>query len=552
MPGLVVNTARMPGFSPSDVVPRILVALAVVCTGALAACGSSPKPRATVTLLMGSAPGSLDPAVATSSQAAEADWLVYTGLLTYTHSGGIGGTHLVPGLASSLPTVSDGGRTYTLSLRTGLVYSDGRPVRASDFAWTLGRSIRLGAGGKRALIASLITGARAYLAGKARNIAGINTDDASGQITIHLVSAYGPFENLLALPALGFVPRGTRLTDQAAAPPPGIGPYEIRHVTRRSFSLVQNPRWTQMGIQEIPAGHVDVRVEISPQVQANALAVLHDAADVFDWTDPVPTSVTSQISPRSTRYSRRAMNQTDYVLFNTARRPFSSQLAREAVITALDENAINELAPVSLIGGCYFLPPDMVGHPTAPCPYAKPSAGGDLPKAQALVQESGTAGARVAVWSDSSSPDVELTTYYAQLLNRLGFRAKQAVVASPSSVPAGAQSRLAAAIQDLPNPSDFYRPLVPTLVRAGELDSAAAQDRQLVDQLTALGSVPAGNLAVVESDWGTLDEYVAQQAYVAILGYATFPVFTSHRVDQRAVVLHPVYGLDWSSFRLRQ
>ena len=44
-----------------------------------------------------------------------------------------GGATLVPYLAQDMPTVSADGMTYTLMLRKGLKYSNGTPVKASDF-----------------------------------------------------------------------------------------------------------------------------------------------------------------------------------------------------------------------------------------------------------------------------------------------------------------------------------------------------------------------------------------------------------------------------------
>ena len=58
----------------------------------------------------------------------------YLPLLTYAHASGAAGSKVVPALAESLPKVTDGGKTYTLTLRKGLKYSDGTPVKASDFA----------------------------------------------------------------------------------------------------------------------------------------------------------------------------------------------------------------------------------------------------------------------------------------------------------------------------------------------------------------------------------------------------------------------------------
>jgi peptide/nickel transport system substrate-binding protein len=137
-----------------------------------------------------------------------------------------------------------------------------------------------------------------------------------------------------------------------------------------------------MNIPGIPSGNVNVNVKISSNVDANALAVLQNSADVFDWADTIPGSLLPQIqSQAKDRYVKKAMNSSYYVFMNTQTKPFSSQLAREAVVTGLDQNAMNRLGSGTLIPGCYFLPPAMVGHPTAPCPYGDPTSGGNMAKA---------------------------------------------------------------------------------------------------------------------------------------------------------------------------
>ena len=54
---------------------------------------------------------------------------------------------MVPGLAKGLPKVTNGGKTYTLILRKGLKYSDGTPVKASDFKFAVERLFKVDSGG---------------------------------------------------------------------------------------------------------------------------------------------------------------------------------------------------------------------------------------------------------------------------------------------------------------------------------------------------------------------------------------------------------------------
>ena len=70
-------------------------------------------------------------------------WNVYLPLIGYKHVNGPDGATLVPYLAQDMPKVSADGKTYTLTLRKGLKYSDGTPVKASDFAATIERDYKI-------------------------------------------------------------------------------------------------------------------------------------------------------------------------------------------------------------------------------------------------------------------------------------------------------------------------------------------------------------------------------------------------------------------------
>jgi peptide/nickel transport system substrate-binding protein len=548
--------------------------MAVVAAGSvlvIAACGSSSsssssagnsgtaKKGGTISLVMGTAPDSLDPGFGYTTQAAEPDWLSYTGLLTYARANGTAGTALIPGLATGLPAISDGGKTYTVTLRKGLVFSNGSPVKASDFAYTVQRAIKIPWGGSGQFITAQIAGATAYSKGQAKTISGITTNDSTGQITIHLVAPYGAFDNVLAFPALGLIPSGTALKNLPNSPPPGVGPYMITNIVpNQSFSLVKNPQWSKMNLPGIPAGNVNVNVKISSNVDSNALGVLNNTIDVFDWADTIPGSLVPQIqSQASSRYQKKVMNSTYYVFLNTKAKPFSSQLAREAVVTGLNQNAMNRLGSGTLIPGCYFLPPGMTGHPTAPCPYGDPASGGDIAKAKALVQQSGMAGQAVTVWSETRSPRQQWMTYYTSFLNQIGFKATQKVIADANyfstigNLKLNPQTGFADWNQDFPNPIDFYLLLQGSAILPTNNENfGQVNDPKINSESNKLGQVPTSQLASTAAQWQSLDEYTAKQAYTAVFGYQTFPAFTSDRIGQN-YIFSLLYGWDWSSFSLK-
>ena len=154
-------------------------------------------------------------------------------MLTYKRVEGRAGTTLIPGLAEQLPEVSSDGRSYTLRLREGLVYSDGRPVKASDVEHALRRVLNLGSPG--AFLYERIVGATEYekRGEPEADIAGIETDDRARRITIRLDQPFAAFDHVLALPFSAPVPADTpfRERDEAGrhrAPAPLRSPTRSR------------------------------------------------------------------------------------------------------------------------------------------------------------------------------------------------------------------------------------------------------------------------------------------------------------------------------------
>lgn len=550
---------------------------AVVLVAMLAACGSGGSasqssatyaPGGTLRVSMGSAPESLDPQSGYSSESEEADWLVYTPLLTYAHQAGAAGEQLIPGLATALPVVSDGGKTYTMTLRKGLKFSTGAPVTASDFTYTIERAIKLWGG---AGFFTNIAGAAAYQAGKATGISGISTDNATGQITVHLVRPYGAFDNVLAFPAAGLIPAGTPMSVQSVSPPPGVGPYKITSVQpNRSFTLQKNPLFAGFDIPGIPAGYVSaVQVTIQSNLNTEAQEVLDNQSDEFDWADVMPPAYVQQVeSQAADRYRNETLAGTDYFWLNTSIKPFNNVDAREAVNLAVSRVALERLASGEITPACYFLPPAITGNPGGPCPFGAPSGGGsfsaaslgsaaDVATAKALVKKAGLAGTPVTVWTENRQPYQNFGTYLNGQLNAIGFKSTLEVVANAvydptiGSAKTDPQAGWSEWTQDFPNPSDFYYVLDATsILPENNGNLGYVDDPYIQSQLSRLDQVPASDLASVATRWASLEKYVAEKDYMVPFGYEVAPFFLSDRVDFAKAVYNPVYGDDWSTFEL--
>jgi peptide/nickel transport system substrate-binding protein len=250
------------------------------------------------------------------------------------------------------------------------------------------------------------------------------------------------------------------------------------------------------------------------------------------------------------------MNSTYYFFLNTQTKPFNNQLARQAVVTGIDQNALSKLGSGTLIPACYFLPPGMVGHPTAPCPYGDPAKGGDMAKAKQLVQQSGMAGAAVQVWGQERTPRRQWIDYYTDFLNKIGFKATEKIIAGGTyfstigNLKLNPQTGFADWNQDFPNPIDFYLLLQSSAIQPiNNQNFGQVKDPKIDKDSDKLGAVPTPQLSSVASQWQALDQYTTQKAYVANFGYQTFPQFTSTKINFGSIVWSPVYGYDWSSFQ---
>ncbi len=549
------------------------VVVAVVAALVVAACGSSKKSTSTgtakaggtVSETMGTAPDYLDPNEAYTTQSWEPGYVVYTPLLTYAHANGTAGAKVVPGLTATLPTISSDGKTYTMTLRKGLVFSNGKPVKASDFVWTIERAIKLPWGGAGQFLNSQIVGAMAYSKGQAKTISGITTNDSTGQIVIHLSAAYGAFENVLAVPTLGIVPSGTPMKNLSASPPPGDGPYMYKSVVPNvSFTLVKNPHFASQGISTVPSGNAnEIDVKINSNVTAGALSVLNNSTDVFDWADIIPGSLLPQVtSQASDRYSKQVMNTTYYFFMNSTNKPFSSPLARQAVMYGLDRSALSRLGAGFFAPACFLLPPNMVGHPTGSCPYGSLSGGPDLNKAKALVKQSGMAGTPVTVWGEERQPRRQWVDYYTSMLNQIGFKATEKIIADASYFPtignlkSHPQTGFADWNQDFPNPIDFYGVLLAgdAILPTNNQNFGEVNDSFINSHVNTLGTlykVPTSSLQSATSQWQQLDEYTAKKVYVATWGYLDAPEFTSNKIDRSKVTFSPVVGWDYTSLAVK-
>jgi peptide/nickel transport system substrate-binding protein len=155
----------------------------------------------------------LDPALSYTVEGWGIMWNVYLPLIGYKHVNGPDGATIVPYLAQALPKVTNGGKTYNFTLRQGVKYSDGTPVKASDFKSSIIRDFKVDSPGV-GFFGGIVGSDNA----KNGDISGITTDDKTGKITINLTAPQGDFENILATTFAALVPPNSPAKDMSSTP----------------------------------------------------------------------------------------------------------------------------------------------------------------------------------------------------------------------------------------------------------------------------------------------------------------------------------------------
>jgi len=533
----------------------------VACAGlavGLVACGSEEKATSgTITSALTSFPNSLDPALASDTDALQALWLVYTPLLTYAHAAGAAGSELRPGLAEALPQISADGKTYRLKLRKGITYSDGRPVKASDFEHTVQRMLSLESGGTPFF--QQIVGAEQYLAaGKPRaNITGISSNDRTGAITIRLTQPDGSFSNVLAMGFGGIVPGDTPFSNQTKDPPPGVGPFKLANVrVNRGYDLVKVRGFDVHGI---PAARLD-RISISVIKNRGRQTQETIRNDLDYMSDPPAPDQLSSVRDRfeGKRYKEFVTNSTYFFFMNHRTPPFDKKAVREAVNYALDERALVRVYGGLFEPGCNFLPPGMKGYRKIdPCKYGNPDDAPNIARARHLIKQAGVTGQTVHVYGTDEPEPKAAVEYLADVLTQIGLKGKPRIVAGEvyfgqvGNAKTKAQIGFANYFQDYPRPSNFFTLIDGASIQPTNSPNFGNVDDPVINKLLARANRNP-DLDAVAGDYAAVDRRLLDEAHVAPYGNRKLSVFFSDRINFKdCTVWHPVYNLDYSSLCLK-
>jgi YVTN family beta-propeller protein len=484
----------------------------------------------TLRVVAGGGVDSIDPGAAYSAN----DWQLLSmtndGLLTYARSSYPGSAALVPDLATALPLVQDGGRTFTFKLRRGVRYSNGTAVRPEDFRRALEREYQAGTG--LAALGVPVAGSKRC---GSRYVhcdleSGVTVDEAARTVTYHLSAPDPAFVYQLALPFGAAVPSGAPGIGPGTPPLAATGPYRIASYSPgRQVLLVRNPGFRPWSASAQPAGfpaRISIRLGLQPGEEAAAVAAAR--ADVM--LDSPPAGALGGLRRRVPQQMHTyALGETYAMFLNTRLAPFNRIAARRALDLAVDRSRLARLA-----GGldlarptCQILPPEFPGY----YPYCTSTInpgpaglwrGAALSRARALIAASGTSGTPVTVSTVAQDPfKLAAGRYFVGLLDAFGYRARLRTYPDDHSYyqQAGlgkthSQVGVFGWEADYPAGSAFFEPLFSCAAyQPGgpyNMNPAGFCDPQIDSEMARATALQTTNAAAADRAWQHIDREIMQ------------------------------------------
>ncbi len=540
--------------------PFLLVALLGVAALVLAACGGSSKKSSSsssssgnkggtmITLANAAPSGSPDPQINYTLQ--EWQLLIFThdGLVAFKRTGGSEGTKLVPDLATSIPKPTDGGKTYTFTIRKGIKFSNGKELKPSDVAYTFTRLFKIGSSPNAGTWYNVIVGGDACVKSpKTCTLTkGVVANDSKGTVTFHLTHGDPEFLDKLGTPFAFILPTGTP-NHEVQIPPPGTGPYYFaQYSPTKQIKLVRNPYFKVWSKDAQPEGNPDVILQkFGLSVNAEVTQVENGQADwVFD------TIPADRLPELSSKYANQVyinpLTAVWYIALNVNLPPFNNLKARQAVNFATDRNALVKIygGPKLATPTCQVLPPGFPGY-KAYCPYTKNPGSGkwtapDMQKAKQLVAASGTKGMTVKVNTDTVDVDKAIGEYFIGLLNQLGYKAQPQFLSPDIQYPFCQNSKnkvqfcWSSWYQDYPAASDFLNVLLGcnSIVPNSNASPNIAQfcNKAIQHKMDAALKQGITDPQGANQQWAKIDEQVTDQAPWVSLFNPKYLNFVSKRV----------------------
>ncbi len=341
----------------------------------------------------------LDPALAQDRISEEQVQMIFPPLVTLNAA-----QQVIPWAVTALPTVSNGGMTYTFHLRAGLKWSDGAAITADDFAYAINRAEDPCVASPIAYYLYDLTNAQDFnlidqcvdpthdtISGPIPTLIGpglaiVVVDPQTLQLNLNRPAPY--FLSVLTYSIAFAVPKhlivnadgsiNTNWTQTLASMPGGFGGnlYTITRWTHgKEITFTRNPHFW---------GHAPILREIDLIIYPNAGAAYRAFQSGSDDVGQAPTEAQGSGHANFHQYP---LMQIDYLATNWALAPFNDLRVRQAFAIALDKGKLAQPSNGAFLPTNHIIPQGMPGYnPALTGPDGTQNLSGDTGTARALAQ----------------------------------------------------------------------------------------------------------------------------------------------------------------------
>ncbi|MEU9456405.1 ABC transporter substrate-binding protein [Streptomyces sp. NPDC048277] len=394
---------------------------------------ASDKKGGTVTYELSDVPDSFDPGNTYYAYMYNFSRLYARPLMTFEPAAGSKGNTLVPDLAASKGVSSDGGKTWTYKLRSGLKYQDGTAITSKDVKYAVERSnfardvLSLGPNYFQQFLVGGDKYKGPYKDKSAKGLASIETPDDT-TIVFHLKTAFQEFDYLVAAPQTAPVPQAKDNGVDYVKNIVSSGSYQFQsYQDGKQAVLVRNKNWdakTDPLRKQLPD-----KIVVNLKVNAETIDKDVLAGDAIDLGGTgVQAATQAQVL---TDASKKANTDNTYggrlvyMAINTKVKPFDNVACRKAV-----EYAINKVSVQTAEGGpirgdvaSTVLPPDIPGYSKADV-YATTGNKGDVAKSKEQLKACGKSSISTNISARSDRPqEIDAATAIINSLKAAGINA---------------------------------------------------------------------------------------------------------------------------------
>jgi peptide/nickel transport system substrate-binding protein len=326
--------------------------------------------------------------------------LYETPLTTYQSCPGACGNNIVPALATSLGTATNGNKTWTYHIKSGVKFEDGTPVTSSDVKYAVERTF------DRSVLPNGPSYFAVLLAGNAASYKGpfhtsnkygltaITTPDAN-TIVFNLNKPFADFNYVVAFPQTAPVPPAKDTGANYQLHPQSTGPYKFEsYQLNKQYTLVPNPEWNPAWNPQVKQYASKIIVNLGVNANDIDQRLLHGDIQVDQAGSGVQSAARAQILSSSTLKASSDDPVNGFMWFyyiNTKVPPLNNVHCRMAI-----EFAANKTNLQTAYGGPYggaiastAMPPTIIGYQSFDLYNALSKPGGDVAAAKQQLKDCG-------------------------------------------------------------------------------------------------------------------------------------------------------------------